>query len=425
MDALADAQASAYLRRAAAEATLLAITLRRDLPRYASVVRTPKVSPSEAPAVAQDFRDAVRPFTSTAELHAALRHMHTSKTGRSVALEHLLHLPLEHLGGVLLITDLAFAGEASARVKLGTISPLCKDLSRFRPVTFLEPYYQVVDGTMAQRISAVLARRGLLNSSQRGFVADGTCFQVVVDVNAVYETAVTENREAHVILLDANAAFDSTPHIAFDISYGRLGAPDDFVACQRGMLGNHSRIVVTAGGADGDECAQVQEGGEPQGGRKSPNDWVVALDPILDYAAAVGGQGFAFHEPTAHQGTDAPGRGPVQVRAFADDVTGLDGEQEGARRTGQAIMLGGGISGVRFNAPKSFYAWSPAAERKREPPPMVLAALDADGQWREQQLTSVPPHGQADGTTLAERGVVRLLGAYLSFCGCEDGDRWS
>ena len=405
LDALACSQTMSYLRRAADEATLLAATLRADLPLYASVVRTPKVEPSDASAVAQEFRETLLPFASTAELHAALRLMNTSKTGRSVALEHLLHLPLEHLGGVLVITDLAFAGEASARVKRGTISPLCKDLARFRPVTFLEPYYQVVDGTMAQRISALLARRGLLNASQRGFVVNGTCFQVVVEVNEVYEAALKEKREAHVILLDANAAFDSSPHIAFDVSYSRLGAPDDFVAGQRGMLGNHSRVVVTAGGVDGDERAQVQEGGEPQGGRKSPNDWNVILDPVLDYAAAAGGEGFRFLSPPAPepaapmappappppappaQRPPPPQRAPIKSRTFADDCSALDGTRDGVQRTGQSIVFGGGVNGVRFTAPKSFYAWSPEAERDVRPPPMTLAALDADGRWREQELT--------------------------------------
>ena len=50
---------------------------------------------------------------------------------------------------------------------------LLEDTTRFRPVTLLGPFYQVVDGTMAKRLNALLTRRGLLNKSQRGFVLNG------------------------------------------------------------------------------------------------------------------------------------------------------------------------------------------------------------------------------------------------------------
>ena len=69
----------------------------------------------------------------TDELRAALASMPTGKTGRSVAVEHLLHLPSDYLEPWLLVTDMIFAGDAPDVVKLGTMNALAKDLERFRP----------------------------------------------------------------------------------------------------------------------------------------------------------------------------------------------------------------------------------------------------------------------------------------------------
>ena len=95
------------------------------------------------------------------------------------------------------------------QVKRGTVSPLCKDNTSFRPVTLLEPFYQVVDRTMAKRLDALLTRRGLLNKSQRGFVLNGNCYQVIARVNMIYEVAFRDGRDARHLYLDAAAAFST------------------------------------------------------------------------------------------------------------------------------------------------------------------------------------------------------------------------
>ena len=74
---------------------------------------------------------------------------------------------------------------------------------------------------------------------------------------------------------------------------------------------------------------------------------------------------------------------------------------------------------------KSYYAWSLGAETdEKSPPPLTVFALDVNGHWRAAQLTSVPPRGDPDGETLAERGALRYLGALLSFEGYSDEGRW-
>ena len=126
--------------------------------------------------------------------------------------------------------------------------------------------------------------------------------------------------------LDATAAFDSVPHVSFDVSFDHLGAPEDFIGSHRGIIGGHTRVAVTARGVDQESQAEKQEGGAPQGGSSSPVAWVVALDPVLDYMAAAGGKGFQFVGQGEAANTDA----------FADDLMTL----RHASRQGRKASLG-------------------------------------------------------------------------------------
>ena len=96
----------------------------------ASSVRKPPIlgSHSEEAEVAAGYHRVRRNYADADELRAALASMPTGKTGRSVAVEHLLHLPSDHLEPWLLVTDMIFAGDAPDVVKLGTMNALAKDL---------------------------------------------------------------------------------------------------------------------------------------------------------------------------------------------------------------------------------------------------------------------------------------------------------
>ena len=94
-------------------------------------------APTEALHAA--YRATQANFASVAELRAALQRMSKGKTGRSLAVKHLLALEDEHLRPWLDVTGMLFAGETVDELKLGTVSPLPKDLERFRPITLLEP----------------------------------------------------------------------------------------------------------------------------------------------------------------------------------------------------------------------------------------------------------------------------------------------
>ena len=74
------------------------------------------------------------------------------KTGRNLAVEQLLHTDDEILAPWLTVTAMFFAGEVVDELKLGTVSPLPKDLSKFRPVTLLEPIYKCCMAAMASRL---------------------------------------------------------------------------------------------------------------------------------------------------------------------------------------------------------------------------------------------------------------------------------
>jgi hypothetical protein len=112
---IADEAAVSYFRQAAEEARLIAETLTDTAPGYANVLRTPKVPEKKASAIAEEYREVLKPFADVDELHDALKQMNVNKTGRTIALEHLLNLPRRYLSGFLTITDLVFAGEAPSR----------------------------------------------------------------------------------------------------------------------------------------------------------------------------------------------------------------------------------------------------------------------------------------------------------------------
>ena len=62
----------------------------------------------------------------------------------------------------------------------------------------------------------------------------------------IYEVALRDGWDARHLYLDATAAFDSVPHVSFDVSFDRLGAPEDFIGPHRGIIGGHTPVAVTA-----------------------------------------------------------------------------------------------------------------------------------------------------------------------------------
>ena len=105
-------------------------------------------------------------------------------------------------------------------------------------------------------------------------------------------------------------------------------------------------------------------------------------------------------------------------------------DQGRSREDGTGVVAALGVLGVRFGAKKSFYLLSKAAmalEGKGagdKPDPLFVKMLNANGEWRNTSITAVPPQGDADGETTAERGAARYLGAYFSFEGV-DGEPWA
>ena len=149
-------------------------------------------------------------FESVVQLRTALNDMNTGKSGRSLALEHLLHLSDADLEPWLLVTRMIFAGEMVDALTLGTVSPLAKDAfgERWRPVTLLEPIYNATMLAWSRRALRVLHEYRLLDSSQYGFRIDGNCQELLHVVNQLYEEALA-GRPLRMAYLDSTAAFDS------------------------------------------------------------------------------------------------------------------------------------------------------------------------------------------------------------------------
>ena len=102
-----------------------------------------------------------------------------------------------------------FAGETVDSLKLGTLSPLYKDVARFRPITLLEPIYKCCMASMSRRLAQLLYNLSILHPAQYGFVADGSCLEPLSVTNSMYENSLATDKPLHLAYLDATSAFDS------------------------------------------------------------------------------------------------------------------------------------------------------------------------------------------------------------------------
>ncbi len=136
----------------------------------ASVLRPTK---PPTPQITEAYRNARRNFRNVDELREALNGMEKGKTGRTLAVEHLTELPDDMLEPWLMVTDMFFAGETVEELKTGTVTPLIKDLQRFRPITLLEPIYKCCMAVMSTRLLKLFHKHRLLDTAQYGFVLDG------------------------------------------------------------------------------------------------------------------------------------------------------------------------------------------------------------------------------------------------------------
>ena len=276
---VAKGAASEWLQGTLEEASGIAATLEQS----AQTLREGLEPKASSEALREAYREAKRNFTDVAELRGALEAMGKGKTGRSMAVEQLLHLEDRELEPWLLITKMFFAGEVVDELKLGTVSPLPKDQSRFRPVTLLEPIYKCCMSFMSAKLMRVLHENKLLDLAQYGFVIDESCVEPLTIMARLFEQGRDSGggEEIHVALLDATSAFDSVPHTALDAAMRRLGAPDDFITWLRSVLSGHQRVAATSYAVDSADTAVVLGGGTPQGCPASPTIWVIVVDFAL------------------------------------------------------------------------------------------------------------------------------------------------
>ena len=416
---VAKEQACSWLQATATEARAIAQALKEHAGALSRALQPRKAVKLEVVT----WREARRNYESVGELRAALQVMDKGKTGQSHAVEQLLHLNDCLLEPWLHVTSMFFEGEIVDEMNLGVVSPLPKNEKDFRPVTLLEPLHKCCMATVASKLLRSMHEFGILDLAQYGFVVDGSCQEPLKVMAHIFERGRAKggNEEMHVAFLDATAAFDSVPHPALDAALRRLGAPPDFVTWLRVVLTGHRRKAANAYGVQTDDEAVTLEGGTPQGSPASPLIWVI----VIDYALSV-----VRDNADAADGVNIGGE-MLWVIGFADDLACASRTREGLQRTVQTLVAAMGAIGVRFNAKKSFYTWSSAAAAKAQldamevpKQPLTVDVLDAEGRWRSAPLTSVPPEGDPDGDTLAERGVARYLGVYYSFEGC-GGEPWA
>ena len=191
------------------------------------------------------------------------------------------------------------------------------------------------------------------------------------------------------------------PHVAVDAALTRIGALTSFITWIRSMLDGHHRVVATAYGVSAVDDAAVLQAGEPQGCPASPIIWAILVYFALAYADQVGRAGYDLEGVTVRQ------------LCFADDLKGADARGSGLLQTTSAHVIAMVAFGVRFNAHKSYYAWSLAVEHTTDTTHkhgLTLPALDADGRWQRVTLTPVPPRGDAqDLMIIAQRPKKKVV----------------
>jgi hypothetical protein len=308
------------------------------------------------------------------------------------------------------VTRMIFAGETVEEGKLGTVGPLTKDLSRFRPITLLEPIYKCCMGTVAKRTAVLLHKYGRLNMEQFGFVSEGSCLEPMFLFDALITEAEEETVEGHSGCVDASGAFDSVPHVPLDAAWARVGADEATITWWRSCLSEHARLVSTAYGVESVAEKRQTAAGCPQGCPSSPIVWVVVADVALCFARGKGGKGFSIHGAV------------VRSLAFADDMSGHDNTKGDLELTLQALLLTlGAIFGVRFNAAKSFYLHS----RNAEGGSLELCMLDSNGRWSKQEVLAAKPDKEAWGHDgQGSSGGGRYLGPWFGYVTCPGADKW-
>ena len=108
------------------------------------------------------YRQIFAPFRDVQELRGELSRLKKGKTGRLTTVEELQDMTDEQLEPVFVICNLLLAGEGPTILKLGDIIPLLKDMRRTRPITCLDPNFELADAVISRRLMLVLQEYDLL-----------------------------------------------------------------------------------------------------------------------------------------------------------------------------------------------------------------------------------------------------------------------
>ena len=260
----------------------------REAPDLANSMRTSAFVSSKRDRIAEDFAAVLTHVANLDELREMIRRMPAGKTGgpAGITREHLLALPDHVLGLFLPIANSILDGTCTDALKLGTIVPLAKaEAGKFRPVTLLHPLWKAVMMRVSDRMLDLLHRHGVLDEAQFAFVKFGSTGPPIDIIDAVFETSRAEDKEAHLVFLDATSAYDVVPHWTLDIGLRRLGAPEEFITWARRAVDGHTRIVASAAGVTPKTDA-FPLGGLAQGDPLSPVLWVIIADMALRHARA-------------------------------------------------------------------------------------------------------------------------------------------
>ena len=198
-------------------------------------------------------------------------------------------------------------------------------MKQLRPIVNLSSAYKVCAVEVTDRMMRNFEAYGVWHESQEGARRGRGTRRQIYKVLEMLDEGRRRKVATVVILLDFNAAFNSTNQIAVQKTLEAYGVPQEDLALLKRMEDGSWYSIESPFGTS---AACELNRGRKQGCPKSPPDFVTALDPLLRLVSA-SGQGWAPSNSTplqiAASGRALPrGQRPYEsdpAAAFVDDLT--------------------------------------------------------------------------------------------------------
>ena len=147
-----------------------------------------------------------------------------------------------------------------------------------RPITLLQTIRKLLTSLITKRLTTIINQNNLLKGHNFGFTAGRSTNDAINIFRNTIDLANIKQKQFFALLLDVQAAYDTVPEIAIQMSLQRIGAPPSLIQLIQ-LLNKHRSIQIhTAAGLTDSFTPTL---GLPQGDIISPLLWNIFYDPLL------------------------------------------------------------------------------------------------------------------------------------------------